>query len=946
MNCSYRSIWNDATGTFVAASENAATAGKKTSSCRNAAGGGASFAVQALSLAVMLAFGGQVFASPAGGVVTQGVASIGTAGTTTTIHQSTQNAVINWQSFNIAAAETVQFVQPNSSAVTLSRVLGSDPSSILGNLSANGKVFLVNPNGIVFGQGASVNVGGLVASTLDIADSDFMAGSYQFSGNSSAAVLNQGTINAGGGYVALLGANVSNDGVIAAKLGTVALAGGNAVTLDVAGDGLLNVTVNQGAVNALVQNAGLIQADGGKVLLTAQAAASLLHSAVNNTGVIQAQTLVTGQDGTIMLLGDMQNGTVSIGGTLDVSGLGAGQSGGSVIATGQRVGLFDGHINASGDAGGGTVLVGGDYQGKAVLVQNASSTYMSADATITADAITQGNGGTVVLWANESTRAYGSITARGGVQGGDGGLIETSGHWLDVAGIKVNASAANGQRGMWLLDPADVTIGSGTTNASLIAGVFTPDSGVNAATVDAGALRTALEAGGGTDVTITTTNSGAPGTGSGNITVASAITWVNTTGDSTLTLNAAGDVNINADISATRGSLVVCCGQDINVNARITTVSGSVLLSAGRDVNIVRNLSSPLAGITTTDGNIALCAARDVILNNAFDVAPLMTLTRGSVTAGQDLASLGVARGLTLNAGTAATGPGIAGGTVVFINGGLAGTYITTTGPAPVTPTNIFYNPSSYATPTDYSTFFTGNGGPLTQYMLVYPGVADKTFVAGDTTATLTGFKSTAISGPVPGTVTLVPGASPAANFESADPGTDKTVNFSGFTLAQGPIVTGGTGANFALPVSCCAPIVGKTTGNINAAQVVVPPVDVVVPPVDVVVPPADVIVPPVDVVEPPALLPLPPVRVPPALRPVMPILMPTVMPVVTPGATPPQLLSLLTTEAPPAPELPSVETAPAPVVVPPAIVTTPVPTPPPPVRYVTPPRPPKQGRN
>jgi hypothetical protein len=205
-------------------------------------------------------------------------------------------------------------------------VLGADPSSILGSLSANGKVFLVNPNGILFGKGASVNVGGLVASTLNITDSDFFAGNYKFSGASQGSVQNLGSISAAGGYVALLGANVSNDGVISAQLGTVALAAGNAITLDVAGDGLLNVTVSQGALNALVQNGGLIQADGGQVLLSAQAADILMSSAVNNTGVIQAQTLVN-RNGKISLLAYMQGGTVAVGGTLDASAPNGGDGG-------------------------------------------------------------------------------------------------------------------------------------------------------------------------------------------------------------------------------------------------------------------------------------------------------------------------------------------------------------------------------------------------------------------------------------------------------------------------------------------------------------------------------------------------------------------------------------------------------------------------------------------
>jgi len=232
--------------------------------------------LKALAIFLIMSFGVDVYALPFGGVVTAGGASISSGAASTTITQSTQNAAINWQSFNIGQREAVRFMQPNSNSVALNRVLGSNPSSILGSLSANGKVFLLNPNGVLFGKGAQVNVGGLVASTLNITDGDFMAGRYQFAGAGNGTILNQGSITADGGYVALLGANVSNEGVIAAKLGTVALAAGNAVTLDVAGDGLLNVTVNQGIVNALVQNGGMIQADGGQVLMTTQAAGTLL----------------------------------------------------------------------------------------------------------------------------------------------------------------------------------------------------------------------------------------------------------------------------------------------------------------------------------------------------------------------------------------------------------------------------------------------------------------------------------------------------------------------------------------------------------------------------------------------------------------------------------------------------------------------------------------------
>src|SRR5450830_1309671 len=134
MNCTYRSIWNDTTGTFVAVSENAKSAGKKSSSCTSAKHASAHFTLQALAVSVMLSFGANVHALPAGGVVAAGSANISSAAGNTTITQSTQNAAINWQSFNIAPGEAVRFLQPNSSSVVLNRVLGSDPSSILGSL--------------------------------------------------------------------------------------------------------------------------------------------------------------------------------------------------------------------------------------------------------------------------------------------------------------------------------------------------------------------------------------------------------------------------------------------------------------------------------------------------------------------------------------------------------------------------------------------------------------------------------------------------------------------------------------------------------------------------------------------------------------------------------------------------------------------------------------------
>lgn len=450
MNCNYRSIWNETTCTFVAASEQAKSAGKKASNASRTGASGAHFAVQTLALSIALIFGTQVYALPLLGTVTAGAANISNGTGSITINQSTPSTAINWLSFNIGAGESVRFNQPNSSAVALNRVLGADPSSILGSLNANGKVFLVNPNGVLFGQGAVVNVGGLVASTLNITDADFMRGNYQFSGSGDGAVTNQGSIHADGGYVALLGANVSNTGVISAQLGTVAMAAGTAMTLDVAGDGLLNVVVNAGAVHTFVDNGGLIRADGGQVLLTAQAAGSLFQSAVNNTGVIQAQTLEN-HAGTIRLMGDMHSGAVTLGGILDASAP-AGGKGGFIETSAARVTVAPDAkvttLSAQGtpgqwliDPNDFTIAAGGDIAGSTL-----SGNLVTTNVTIASSmGATAGNGdirvNEAVTWTASGAVTTLTLNAVRDVNA-NAAITATKGNVVFNAGRDVNLNAA------------------------------------------------------------------------------------------------------------------------------------------------------------------------------------------------------------------------------------------------------------------------------------------------------------------------------------------------------------------------------------------------------------------------------------------------------------------------------------------------------------------------
>ena len=752
MNHIYQAIWSPSTGTCVATSEHVAGLGKTHSKSANASLTESSqrrsgpsnhtqtpvvgWACRRLSVALMLAWGGLAMATPTGGMVSAGRASIEQSPGQMRITQTTPQVAINWQSFGIAAGQSVQFVQPGRQAIALNRVTGADPSAILGQLSANGQVFLVNPNGILFGAGASVNVGGLVASTLNISDGDFMSGRYRFSGASTAELINQGALHAAGeGYVVLLGARVNNLGSVVAQRGSVAMAAGQAMTLDILGNQLLSIQVDQGVANALLRNGGLLQADGGQVLMSTQTAGNMLTNAVNNTGVVQAQT-VENRQGTIVLLGSQDTGTVSLGGTLDV-GAGPGQKAGRLLASGHQVGVFDAQIIASGGAGGGQVLIGGGYQGRDATVPNAQAVYMSAGASIEANARDVGDGGQVVLWANGSMRALGQVSARGGAVGGHGGWIETSGQWLDVGGLRVDTRAPRGQMGTWLLDPADITISSASTSdATASGGVFAPNSGVSAANINVADLVGAL---GGSNVTVTTANTGVSGAGLGDIQVNAAITW---TAPTTLSLNAARDVNLNQAITGTDGSLAVTAGRDVTVGAAITTTTGQLGFTAVQDVKLN-------AATTITTGNLQAVAGRDVTVSAAA------TVTTGN---------------MVLRADNDGSGPGVAAGTVTITCGTNCLTL--TTGQL-----SVRFNPADYAsTGSDilsYADKLTG-GGTLDAKAWVF-GRGDNKVYDGNTAASVSGLMPDVTAAPPP--VSL--GAVSAANFNDKNVGTDKPITYA-----------------------------------------------------------------------------------------------------------------------------------------------------------------------
>lgn len=329
MNKSYALVWNQAQGCWNVASEGARRRGKS--------GGARRVIVAAVALLGLGALA-PAHALPTGNVIVSGTGNVASYnnGRDMSINQSSDKLIINWNGFSVGAGERVFFNQPDSNAIALNRVITANASNIQGQIGANGRVFLVNPSGIVFGQTAQVNVGGLVASTQDISNADFNSGTYRFTGGVGAPITNAGRITAApGGSVALLGSAVKNTGLIQAQMGRVALGAGNDFTVSFDAGNLLNLQVNGGLVGSLVENGGLLKADGGQVLMTARAAGSLQQAVVNNTGMIEAKTL-QGNAGKITLDGGSA-GVVRVAGNLNASAMAGPGNGGTIETSGADV---------------------------------------------------------------------------------------------------------------------------------------------------------------------------------------------------------------------------------------------------------------------------------------------------------------------------------------------------------------------------------------------------------------------------------------------------------------------------------------------------------------------------------------------------------------------------------------------------------------------------------
>ncbi len=500
--------------------------------------------------------------------------------------ESCGNAIVEWDSFSLAPSEAIHFAQSDSRSAVLNRVLGNCRSDIFGQIHSNGSVFLINPNGILIGEGAQINTAGFIASSLDVLDADFLAGkALLFSGEGKGSIVNCGTISCPEGNIALLSCiQVENHGTLSAKNGAALLAVGTEILLQP--EEAPSILIRAGKVEeggeegVSLLNSGTIQALHAEL----RNGSSVYAMAIQNKGVIEALA-VEERGGEVFLVAE-QGICENIG---TITARNEHGKGGTVHLLGECVGLLQGAaIDVSGSHGGGTILAGGDLQGKNPNILNSQCTIVEEGVSFNVDATENGNGGKAIVWADQEARYFGSITARGGSRSGDGGFVEVSAPHLIFHGI-VNALAPCGKTGELLLDPNDIVIDAMATTGSFT-GCGAPPSTytITAGTPTNQILNTDLQTQlAGCNVVISTVGSAGAGPEGGSIRVTSTVTWAAAT---TLTMTAASFMVIDAAITNSNAG-------GVNFNAMNFTANGSAGSTHGIAVNAI---------LTTTDGNITL----------------------------------------------------------------------------------------------------------------------------------------------------------------------------------------------------------------------------------------------------------------------------------------------------------------------------------------------------
>lgn len=513
---------------------------------------GTQFQRKAVALGVAMAIASSAYANPTGMSVVAGQATAQTMGNLMQI-TNTPGAILNWQQFNIDVGQTTQFIQQNAASQVFNRVTGGDVSQILGTLQSNGQVFLINPAGVFFGQGAVVDTAGFLASTLAASDTDLLNGHLRFNDSTGTAgnIVNQGSLTThSGGSIVLLAPSIENSGIIHAD-GEVLLAAGHSVTIVDMRHPTIGLTVAAKEGDKAVNLGQIISKN-----------ASLFSHLVKNSGVVEATGAQLGEGGVIRFIAQ---GDALVGG--QVLAESAHGQGGEIDITGERVAVLSGaRISADGTTGGGTVHVGGGWKGEDETLANSQQTVVQANTQISANATVNGNGGEVVVWADGHTAVDSEVQAKGGALGGNGGRVETSGKQSLAVNVAANTSAAKGEAGQWLIDPANLTIvdqipqgGFNLENSSQspffstddISSTFSPTESflLNSTVVDG------LENNGFVQIYTTGTQPG-----DGNLTIAAPILIDQNNSQFTginpeLFLEAKGEINIDAAVGLMPGQL-------------------------------------------------------------------------------------------------------------------------------------------------------------------------------------------------------------------------------------------------------------------------------------------------------------------------------------------------------------------------------------------------------
>ncbi len=563
-------------------------------------------------------------AGPQGQVVRYGNVTFRQQGNTWIITQGSRKAIVDYSSFNVALKEIINFRQPGASASILNRILSANPTMLNGTINANGQVYFINPAGVIIGAGARINTAKFVASGLNMKNEDFIKGIDKFQGGHG-EVVNRGSI--AGKSVYLIGKKVTNLGSIDCPEGYIVMAAGDSVFVgkensDVIVEvGTFSVPEGATAEQAAVTNAGVAEAAGGQIVL---AAGDNFSRAIENTGTLSASVDV-GQAGGVKLAA--AGGLVSHKGTIEAKS--ADGKGGKAEVLGEKVLLQGASVDVSGSDGGGVILVGGDYQGKGDT-QTAKKTYVDKDTTLRADAAKNGDGGKIITWADQDAWFYGSASAKGGAEGGDGGFIEISGKkGLAFAG-SVNTRAPKGKTGTTLFDPDNIVIHDQADGPQ---GALLPDpfvAGFPGSPGDFDIAETDLEnLAADTSIALIANN---------NLTINKLntdnvldLTQPVTSGNS-ITMQADNDVVMKGKSDTIRtggGGITMQAGNDLKVG-RLESNGGDVSLQGDNSLIAYNNLDAGMGSVTATSPDMQLngnIEGLDVTLNGNANLTNAATQT-------------------------------------------------------------------------------------------------------------------------------------------------------------------------------------------------------------------------------------------------------------------------------------------------------------------------------